>query len=52
VLFGSKTTNDQRVDSSHLAFDSGLSFPTLAFGDGYELVVSVCSAADVLITRP
>jgi hypothetical protein len=51
VLFGS-TTNDERVEGRDLVFDPAQSFPTLAFGDGYELIVDVCAAADVLITRP
>jgi hypothetical protein len=51
VLLGS-TTNDQRVESGDLVLDPTQSFPTLAFGDGYELVVEACDAADVLITRP
>jgi hypothetical protein len=51
VLFGS-TSNDGRVEDSDLVLDPGQSFPTLAFGEGYELVVDVCTAADVLITRP
>jgi hypothetical protein len=51
VLFGS-TTNDQRVENSDLISDPARSFPTLAFGDGYELIVDACTAADVLITRP
>ena len=51
VLFGS-TRNDQRVENSDLVLDSARSFPTLAFGEGYELVVDTCGAAHVLITRP
>ena len=51
VLFGS-TANDQRVENSDLVLAPARSFPTLAFGDGYELVVEACLAADVLITRP
>lgn len=51
ALFGS-TTNDRRVEDSDLVFDPARSFPTLAFGNGYELVVDACTAADVLITRP
>lgn len=51
VLFGS-TTDDQRVDNGDLVLDAAQSFPTLAFGDGYELVVDACTSADVLITRP
>jgi hypothetical protein len=50
VLFGS-TGTDTRVETADLALGAR-SFATLAFGDGYELVVSVCTAADVLITRP
>jgi len=50
VLLGS-TRNDQRVESSDLVLDPARSFPTLAFADGYELVVEACGAADVLITR-
>ena len=51
VLFGS-TRSDERVASSDLVVDPARSFPTLAFGRGYELVADVCTAADVLITRP
>jgi hypothetical protein len=51
VLFGS-TTSYHRVENSDLVLDTAHSLPTLAFGDGYELVVAACSAADVLITRP
>ena len=51
VLFGS-TTKDRRVEASDLALDPAHSYPTLAFGDGYELVVEACTGADVLITRP
>jgi RES domain len=51
VLFGS-TRSDERIASSHLVVDLERSFPTLAFGRGYELVADVCTAADVLITRP
>jgi hypothetical protein len=51
VLFGS-TTSDRRVENSDLVLDTARSFPTLGFGEGYELVVAACSAADVLITRP
>jgi RES domain len=51
VLFGS-TRSDERVASSDLVVDVARSFPTLAFGRGYELVAAVCTAADVLITRP
>jgi len=51
VLFGS-TTNDERVEDGDLVFDPAQSFPTLAFGDGYELIVDACTAADVLMTRP
>jgi hypothetical protein len=50
VLFGS-TPDDERVTADDLAL-GGRSYPTLAFGDGYALVVSVCAQADVLITRP
>lgn len=51
VLFGS-TADDHRVGISDLTIDLTRGFPTLAFGDGYELVVNACAAADVLITRP
>jgi len=51
VLFGS-TGYDERVESSDLVLDPARSFPTLAFADGYDLVVEACRAADVLITRP
>jgi hypothetical protein len=51
VLFGS-IPDDQRVNSTDLVLDPARSFPTLAFGAGYDLVVEVCAAAEVLITRP
>lgn len=51
VLFGS-TRNDKRVENSDLVLDLAQSFATLAFGDGYDLIVDTCTAADVLITRP
>lgn len=51
VLLGS-TRNDQRVESGELVLDPAHSFATLAFGEGYELVVEACDGADVLITRP
>jgi hypothetical protein len=51
VLLGS-TSNDRRVESSDLVLAPAKSFPTLAFGEGYELVAEICDAAEVLITRP
>lgn len=51
VLFGSSAT-DRRVDGADFVVDPDKGFATLAFGDGYELVATVCADADVLITRP